>query len=82
MLARYFVADAGVELFSRAGGRTRLRITGLNRPPAFVDYAEVATWTKRMTVVVEPMNDRGEPSVTIRIYCKGADSFVYPFLVG
>lgn len=120
----YFAQFLGVELFSRSGGRTRLRIR--EGPPAtvlaattavapaaaeavsrreqqkaepapasapvaeahFEDYLDVcmldfSAKRKRMTVLVEPLDPHtGKPSGRILVYCKGADSFVYPLLAG
>lgn len=85
----HFAQFMGYELFARVGGRIRLRVREEGKPARFEDFENVcfidfSAKRKRMTVVVRPLDKDGHPvkDGPLKIFCKGADSFVRKLLRG
>ena len=81
----YFAQFMGWEIYQRSEGLVRLKRTGIDGKRWFEDFEDVclidfSSKRKRMTVIVSPKfgPDRGK----LKIYCKGADSYVKALLRG
>jgi len=79
----FFAQLMGFELYNRSSGRIRIRMLEQGSAPYFEDFENVclidfSSKRKRMTVIVRPLNARGEPDGRLWVFVKGADSFVKP----
>lgn len=83
----HFAQFMGFELFSRSGGRVRLRMKlpssdgHADAAPQFEDFElvtsiEFSSKRKRLTVIVRRIGSNGLPEGPLQIFTKGADSVV------